>query len=95
MSEYISKQEAIKIADSYMSEDAMDIREEITLLPTADVRENVHGEWRRDFDGNEFYWYCTHCKTEYYEEDLLMGGNVLPRFCPICGCDMRKGETNG
>lgn len=37
MSEYISKQEAIKIADSYMSEDAMDIREEITLLPTADV----------------------------------------------------------
>lgn len=47
------------------------------------------GKWIRDFSGNEFYWYCSNCKTEYYEEDLYMGGNEFPNYCPNCGADMR------
>lgn len=49
-----------------------------------------HGEWVKRFDGNEWYWYCTSCKTQWYEEDLYMGGNEFPDFCPKCGADMRK-----
>ena len=50
--------------------------------PTADVRENVHGEWTK------IHWKafrCSECKkvSEYFTD-----------FCPNCGADM-KGETNG
>ena len=46
--------------------------------PTADVRENVHGEWAK------ICWKafrCSECKSisEYYTD-----------FCPNCGADMRK-----
>lgn len=50
------------------------------------------GEWIRNFSGTEFYWYCSNCKTEYYEEDLYMGGNEFPNYCPNCGADMRGEE---
>lgn len=48
------------------------------LCPTADVRENVHGEWAK------ICWKafrCSECKkvSEYYTN-----------FCPNCGADMRK-----
>lgn len=47
------------------------------------------GKWTRHFDGNEWYWYCSSCKEQWYEEDLWMGGNSFPNFCPNCGADMR------
>ena len=56
----------------------------------AELKPMQKGEWIRDFDGNEFYWYCTHCKENYYEEDLYIGGNEFPNFCPNCGADMRR-----
>ena len=43
------------------------------------------GKWTRHFDGNEWYWYCSSCKEQWYEEDLWMGGNSFPNFCPNCG----------
>lgn len=51
-------------------------------LPTADVRENVHGEWIK------IHWKafrCSECKkvSEYYTN-----------FCPNCGADMRKEVKN-
>lgn len=80
MNEYISKQKAIKIADSYMSEDAMDIREEITLLPASNVRENVRGKWEDCSSG----WMCSKCYHSQIHET---------NFCPNCGADMKKGEV--
>ena len=47
------------------------------------------GEWIRTFDGNEWFWYCSNCKTQWYEDDLWMGGNEFPTFCPNCGARMR------
>lgn len=52
----------------------------------------VHGEWIRNFDGNEWFWYCSNCKTQYYEEDLWMGGNEFPNYCPNCGARMKGAD---
>lgn len=63
---------------------------DIKHAPT--VEERKRGKWVRNFDGNEWYWFCSNCKEEWYEEDLLMGGNDFPNFCPNCGADMRGEE---
>ena len=52
------------------------------------VPSRAEGEWVRNFDGNEWYWYCTNCKTQWYEDDLWMGGNEFPNYCPNCGAKM-------
>ena len=52
------------------------------------------GKWVRSFDGNEWYWYCSKCKKEWYEEDLWMGGNDFPNFCPNCGAKMDRGKKD-
>ena len=59
--------------------------------PSIDI-EPKRGEWLRTFDGNEWFWYCSKCKAQWYEEDLWMGGNEFPNFCPNCGADMRERE---
>ena len=51
--------------------------------------ERPKGEWISLFDGNEWFIHCSKCKTQHYEEDLLMGGSELPNFCPNCGADCR------
>lgn len=50
---------------------------ELNSIPTADVRENVKGEW----EPRGGYYYCSQCGARYE-----WGGN----FCPNCGADMRK-----
>ena len=75
------------------------IEQTVKEQPTADVRENVRGEWR-DCDGNPVELnlgsptrscWCSKCgawltaSDEYY---------VIGKFCPNCGADMR-GEKDG
>lgn len=56
-------------------------------MPTADVRENVKGEWIVDDPRSE---HCSNCGHEYYITSLFMVGiNDEPPFCPNCGADMR------
>ena len=54
-------------------------------IPTADVRENVRGEWV-EVDDALVKGYCSQCGWEahYYEDDVV-GMN----FCPNCGADCR------
>ena len=52
--------------------------------------EQTVGEWQANFNGQEWYMYCTNCKMEYYEDDLYMGGNDFPNFCPNCGARMEN-----
>lgn len=56
------------------------------------VPSRAEGEWIRTFDGNEWYWYCSNCKEQWYEDDLYMGGNEFPHFCPNCGEKMKGAE---
>lgn len=57
----------------------------IDTQPTADVRENVHGEWIADeLTG----WLCSNC-GEHIVLNVKMHGN----YCPNCGADM-KGDNN-
>lgn len=50
------------------------------------------GEWIRTFDGNEWFWYCSNCKEQWYEDDLWMGGNEFPHYCPNCGAKMKGAD---
>jgi len=54
-------------------------------MPRVRIPGQKPGKWVRNFDGNEWYWFCSNCKKEWYEEDLWMGGNDFPNFCPNCG----------
>lgn len=92
MSDNISRQAALDVLDDFQSnielgiDDYAEKRKALCDLPSAD---RPSGEWIRTFDGNEWYWYCSNCKEQWYEEDLWMGGNKFPHFCPNCGADMR------
>lgn len=70
--------------------DPDDTWDRIKALPSAEPKT---GTWNNTFDGNEWYWYCSECKTQYYEDDLWMGGEAFPNYCPNCGADMR-GKTH-
>ena len=68
----------------------------ISEQPTADVRENVKGEWEhgdetaRHYLGDACvqidyaYWRCSACGKVYEQSD-----KPKYNFCPNCGADMR------
>ena len=99
--ELISRQETVDEIDEWIiafrvngykdsAADACLIRDGIIQLPSVPRK----GKWTRHFDGNEWYWYCSSCKEQWYEEDLWMGGNSFPNFCPNCGCCMEGGDSD-
>lgn len=61
--------------------------EDIIKVPTADVRENIKGEWIHDEitrNGNTVYIpnaKCSVCDCYVFQES---------NFCPSCGADMRR-----
>ena len=64
--------------------------EDIVKLPSAEP-ERKKGEWiEYNYPSSECV-YCDQCKEKYYPNDLLLGGNDYPNYCPNCGADMRHG----
>ena len=62
-------------------------------IPTADVREVVHGEWIRKADWKNIPTVCSHCKhefNEYVEGYEWEETGDLPNYCPHCGAIMRN-----
>lgn len=57
-------------------------------IPSADVRENVRGEWMPDldYDGEDEWliWECSNC-GQLTESQT--------NFCPYCGADMRGDKS--
>lgn len=92
MSDYISRQAAI---DSIWDGTNYDIytkeaKEHLEELPSADVRENVSGEWQKVDEQPYFRKHfhkvcCSVCRKQGYD---------YWNFCPNCGAEMR-GEQDG
>lgn len=81
----ILKREKFLNDDKYIDEELpggyehKTIRECIDEMPSADVRENKHGEWKPE--RTRFGFYCNKCKMYSY---------WATNFCPNCGADMRE-----
>lgn len=62
----------------------------IDEMPSADVRENIHGKWiaQTKFDKilNREIW-CAECSVCGEKQDY-----GLPKYCMHCGADMRGNE---
>ena len=61
-------------------------KECITFIPSADIVEVRHGEWKVYFDGKELM--CSSCKATFWDED----GNGGTNYCPHCGAKMDGGR---
>ena len=63
--------------------------EDIEGIPSADVRENIHGHWVGIDDDPCETFECDVCGFVF---DEWIGGDLY-NFCPNCGADMR-GDAN-
>lgn len=64
--------------------------DDIDDIPTADVRENVHGNWVGIDDEPCETFECDRCG--FVLEDWILG--AFYTFCPNCGADMRGEEDD-
>lgn len=75
--------------DDYISVTIRSAMEAVKEQPTADVRENVKGEWIKPISHGDVLSYG----KAYYECDqchkVAFFGNEM-NFCPNCGADMRR-----
>lgn len=89
MDDYIKRDEALsfpfangkydhKNANEHFIFGCESYKEWLEDLPTADVRENVHGEWIEEKDRYN-HWHCSHCG---YVIGLL---KMDAKYCPHCG----------
>ena len=62
-----------------------EIRNIVNDIPTADVRENVKGEWIIHNSYGREYLECPHCRTYFLHEYLVRNS-----FCPNCGAEMSQ-----
>ena len=88
MKDIIFRQDAIAIADSYMSDESQDIRDQISLLPSAERHEKWIPEFNGKFRGGSYWFHCSHCKR--IVPDIRNGGW---NYCPSCGAKM-DGKQN-
>jgi len=79
--------------------------EDMLSIPSADVRENIHGEWVKIQSGDKDFPEIIVCNKCYHENSHLDFNEhnepigkvfVKSNFCPNCGADMRgkQNETN-
>ena len=86
MSRYINA-DALKAHYAWwQNEEQKTFDEIVDVQPTADVRENVKGEWKIycDDKGVVQDCYCDQCGF-----NSVIGGN----FCPNCGASMRTADS--
>lgn len=82
---YIDADKLMRDIDEYHLSDGK-FQHWIEVQPTADVRENVHGEWQYGtyyVQGREEKWLFPNCSICHKEFDKEYN------FCPNCGADMR------
>ena len=69
-----------------MYDKPFDYLAEIDCQPTADVRENVKGEWTKEagYVAGDREWKCSICGETFWN-----GSMKRYHYCPNCGADMR------
>jgi hypothetical protein len=97
MSDYISREEAIQAYEDSLHGKGS-VYGLIGKIPSADVRENIHGEWIKINSGDKDFpesIVCSKCKNENSHLDFNEHAEpigkvfVTSKFCPNCGADMR------
>ena len=117
MSDYISREDAVKAIESYYKERSQrsrsekmfwvkvtegsicyDLENAMSSLPSADVRENVRGEWLEKEVNDDIKiteWQSARCSNcGLYHTTPYMYYFDEYNYCPNCGADMR-GEEDG
>ncbi|MBQ1791508.1 MAG: hypothetical protein II008_15130 [Oscillospiraceae bacterium] len=69
---------------------ANSVEDILSELPAVDAAPVRHGRWKEDPSGYGF-WICSACG--FVSE--ASAANMLYKFCPVCGADMRKDDDNG
>ncbi len=105
MSDYISREAAIKICQDYYEMEKEIYGPGLSLpvlnmgiliyemwtLHAADVRENKRGKWSERED--KYYgwnvWECSNCHEEFVLDEGTPVENEY-HFCPNCGADMKE-----
>ena len=100
--EFISRAEAVKAANEWVSEACMApvmrvsrLFDKLAKVPAADVAEVVYGQWEGEGDGyadGEIVldvWHCSQCG--YCIDDGTDNPDCLPKYCPGCGAKMEDG----
>ena len=68
-----------------------DVKAELEEAPTADVQENVKGEWI--FSPDHAEGICTRCQYKIYGRPYNNTYLIVPyNFCPNCGASMERSE---
>lgn len=73
--------------------DINDFDEKLASMPAADVAPVRHGHWEPNND--RYGWACTACGhfiQRDFVTDITITSELLPRYCPNCGADMRGGQ---
>ena len=95
MDEYIKREEAIKIAESYRPQNGSSfcrnrgiadyIAEDISMIPSADVAPVVHGRWLY----GDYYDIGDVCSECDWDSQMT---HPSYRYCPNCGTRMDEVE---
>lgn len=61
----------------------------IRATPNVEVKPVMHALWKIwNSPGHKHVVECSDCKVVYYEDDLCLGGDEFPNYCPNCGAKM-------
>lgn len=95
MSDYISREELLE-KEKYLADWNIDLyyidSDDVKMIPSADVRPNIHGHWESKYPTREeiIYcqerYFCSNCKNYVVDRIARLEFN----FCPNCGADMRE-----
>ena len=90
MADYIDREQAIESVCKDITDYgiAYDVKEALKKIPSADVRENVRGEWIELYKDN---YKCSVCGSWWTITEGTPQDNGID-YCPNCGADMRGEE---
>ena len=86
--ELIDKQDAIRVIDDMLMEEEQYkvwLKLGINNLKPVDAQPVRHGQWDYVTVVDDGFWRCSNCGTP----SEASGANLLYKYCPFCGADMR------